>query len=416
MNDTLRLKKILLFSCLFNAGGYCNYSKPAASWVERVRREILIPEEKSFFVVRNEDQLRELGTGSVEKLYIRSNVRIDRSFIFPYGLEYLVIEGGPLQKPCFSTNWYLKWPNLRTLVLGVDTLEDGAFRECRHLETVLLSGNLREIPVDAFYYCRYLREINIPSSVTTIGAYAFSCCTCLQKINIPSRVTTIDRGAFYSCTSLREINIPSRVTTIGAYAFHRCTSLREINIPPSVTTIDRGAFRECTSLREINIPSSVTTIGDNAFAESGLKIVDLSECNRLCNLTCDRMLSRLFGKDFLRHRNPPDGCEVIFPGFKVWRFDEETKTWGHDSNRSMEEANKHGYIRSVNDCESLSERIECIHVASGVKLGNLGVSPFRRFTALKRVIIESNASQDSIPDGCFIGCSNLEKIVIPDNI
>jgi hypothetical protein len=136
------------------------------------------------------------------------------------------------------------------------------------------------------------------------------------------------------------------------------------------------------------------------------------------------MLSHLFSEDFVgvNHGITPgevcDGCEVIFPNFQVWRFNKITMTWMHDIDRDAVEANRHGYavIRSVNDYQNLPEDTEYLYVSRYVTLNDLGVSQLQRLTALKRVIIEPSVFRDSIPSGCFFGCSNLERVFIPDNI
>ena len=130
----------------------------------------------------------------------------------------------------------------------------------------------------AFSDCKSLQSVTIPNSVTSIGDEAFSGCDSLQSITIPNSVTSIGDGAFYLCKSLQSITIPNSVTKIGDGAFNWCESLQSVTIPNSVTSIGNIAFCGCESLQSITIPNSVTSIGGGAF--SGCNI-----CFFICNST-----------------------------------------------------------------------------------------------------------------------------------
>lgn len=90
-----------------------------------------------------------------------------------------------------------------------------------------IDGNFWE---GAFRNCRILQSVTIPEGVTSIGGSAFSGCINLQNINIPDSVKSIGNAAFRSCRSLRSINIPNGVTSIGDYVFWGCSSLKALKI------------------------------------------------------------------------------------------------------------------------------------------------------------------------------------------
>ena len=90
----------------------------------------------------------------------------------------------------------------------------------------------------------------IPNSVTSIGDGAFSDCKSLQSVTIPNSVTSIGDHAFEQCKSLQSITIPNSVTSIGNSAFSSCDSLQSVTIPNSVTKIGDEAFIRCTHLDE----------------------------------------------------------------------------------------------------------------------------------------------------------------------
>ncbi len=131
---------------------------------------------------------------------------------------------------------------LTSVVFNNDGLEEGCFRGCSNLTSIV-----------------------IPSSVTAIGDYAFSDCVSLTSISIPSSVTTIGESAF-EFAGLTAVNIPNSVTSIGISAFNVCESLVSVTLPDALTTIEENVFGDCSSLTSINIPSSVTAIEDGAFS------------------------------------------------------------------------------------------------------------------------------------------------------
>ena len=91
----------------------------------------------------------------------------------------------------------------------------------------IIPNSVTSIGDGAFYNCKSLQSITIPNSVTKIGNRAFSGCGSLQSITIPNSVTKIGDGAFYWCNSLQSVTIPNSVTKIGDEAFSYCTHLDE---------------------------------------------------------------------------------------------------------------------------------------------------------------------------------------------
>lgn len=124
----------------------------------------------------------------------------------------------------------------------VTALEEGCFRDCKTVTSVLL-----------------------PSSITKIGEYCFCGCIHLQRVNIPSSVTSLGKSTFSGCSSLTEIHLPRHLTSLGYACFARCCSIKNIELPPYVEYLGKFCFSGCTSLESITIPSSVTCIEDQCF-------------------------------------------------------------------------------------------------------------------------------------------------------
>ena len=147
----------------------------------------------------------------------------------------------------------------------VTKIDDGAFRDCKNLESITIPNSVTSIGWSAFSGCRSLKSVAIPKSVTEIGSYAFEDCSSLTSIIIPDGMTSISEHAFDGCESLTSVKIPDNVTSIGDLSFYWCTSLKNVTIPNKVKSIGICAFGDCTSLTNITIPKSVTNIEPDAF-------------------------------------------------------------------------------------------------------------------------------------------------------
>ena len=66
--------------------------------------------------------------------------------------------------------------------------------------------------------------------VTAIGSGAFKNCRNLKQVTISGNIYTIGSSAFQGCSSLRTLKIGSRVSTIGSKAFYDCKALTSVTI------------------------------------------------------------------------------------------------------------------------------------------------------------------------------------------
>ena len=186
----------------------------------------------------------------------------------------------------------------RKMILAVKTLKEyaipssvseisqSAFRNCRHLKTLVLPFRLKKenvasgfwdcdslysISVDEknpylcsdgsalynkdkselVFVCHTVRKMSIPSSVTKIGDYAFCKCTNLSSLTLPSSVKEIWSDAFRGCESLTSITLPSGVENVWSDTFRGCKSLKSITLPSDLKQIERDAFKGCNSLTSI---------------------------------------------------------------------------------------------------------------------------------------------------------------------
>ena len=90
---------------------------------------------------------------------------------------------------------------------------------------IITGGNILE---GAFYNCKNLESITIPDSVTSIGDSAFDGCSSLTSITIPDSVTSIGKYAFDGCSGLTSVTIGNSLTSIGTSAFRDCSRLTSV--------------------------------------------------------------------------------------------------------------------------------------------------------------------------------------------
>ena len=117
-------------------------------------------------------------------------------------------------------------------VFGGDIDDDGVFRDCQSLETVVFEkgSKTKYIPSRAFEACEKLKHIILPSSLTRISYDAFNGCKGLEKISFSKKLTQIGASSFNGCTSLKDVKFAkkSKLTTISDNAFEGCKSLKKV--------------------------------------------------------------------------------------------------------------------------------------------------------------------------------------------
>ncbi len=173
--------------------------------------------------------------------------------------------------------------------LPVTGIGDGAFSECKKMEYLTLSSNIKEIGNHTFYGCTSIKVVELPKGLVSIGDYAFFNCTGIEHLSIPSDVTFIGQSAFKGCRALKTIDLPKSLASVGEYAFSNtglisvvvadgnnvipkgmfdgCEDLVTVILPESIIGIRDFAFSRCVSLKNINLPDGVISIGRGAFTQ-----------------------------------------------------------------------------------------------------------------------------------------------------
>jgi hypothetical protein len=150
---------------------------------------------------------------------------------------------------------------------GLLTIEGGAFKDCKSLESISLPDTLLRIgsPSSTGYEGAFegtgLHSINIPENVYYLGPCSFFNCTNLASVNLSDKISKMNRGTFQACSSLSTIRLPAHLRTIEEDVFAGCKNLRDIHIPMGTQIICKNAFRR-TLFTSIYIPPTVKQIGE----------------------------------------------------------------------------------------------------------------------------------------------------------
>lgn len=116
--------------------------------------------------------------------------------------------------------------------------------------------------------------LEVKDGVKAICDEAFQGLYNLHDVVLPASVVDLGTRVFASCRKLFKVTMPG-VEFIGKECFALCESLKEIILPETLGKIWEGAFAGCKALEEINIPSHLKIIDKSAFRNSGLKSLNI---------------------------------------------------------------------------------------------------------------------------------------------
>ena len=176
---------------------------------------------------------------------------------------------------------------------SVTTIQDGAFKGCGNLQSIVLPDRVTALKNSLFHGCTLLESIKLPARLKSIGEDAFAYNTALKEITLPETLRTIGAGAFQYCTVLQEITLPDALTKLPDHLFFKCYKLQKVHLPDAVTYISPSAFTGCTLIRSayrqangmtiiegkvlfthhirlafMDVPDTVITIADEAWDQA----------------------------------------------------------------------------------------------------------------------------------------------------
>ena len=198
------------------------------------------------------------------------------------------------------------------------------------------------------------------SSVTTIPYRFFSGCSLLESVKLPESVMEIESGAFENCVSLKSIVIPEGVTNSSNHS------------PDDGSYPGKYGywFGGCSSLENVTLPSTLKFLPREGFVG----------CSSLKNITLPKGISKIPSECFY-------GCSALT------------------------EITCKSPITSVGS----SAFAECTSLKTFdlSSVESLGAGAFRLSGLTSAIIPEAITS---IPEGLFAGCSDLETVIMHDNI
>ena len=163
-------------------------------------------------------------------------------------------------------------PGAYTIPVGITTIGNSAFRNCKKLTSIVISPYVSTIEAYAFYDCNKITSITFRGTAINdcnIGDSAFYNCSSLVDLKFEqgSRVVSIGKYAFSNCKALMSVTIPATTREVGSYAFRSCSSLSSVSFAENGVEIsfDKNVFSSCTSLVEVYFPATVKDINLSMF-------------------------------------------------------------------------------------------------------------------------------------------------------
>ena len=164
---------------------------------------------------------------------------------------------------------------------NIVAIGEGAFENCKLVETVIIPNSVVNIKDRAFQLCSNMVSCSIPSGLEYIGEQTFFDCESLYgELVIPNTVNSIKEATFSGCKNITAIIIPNSISSIERLAFNNCCSLTSIHLPNELKVVGEKCFYG-SGITSITIPSTVTSIGQSSFANTSLKTIYFEEGSNL---------------------------------------------------------------------------------------------------------------------------------------
>ena len=149
----------------------------------------------------------------------------------------------------------------------------GAFQDKSTLVRFVFPDNLVAVGEYAFYGTNLSGSLVIPNGVTHIGAYAFGGLSSLRgSLSLSNALTYIGEFSFFACTGLTgELRIPNSVRHIGHLSFSSCSGfVGPLELPENLEYLGMQAFNVCSGLNgSLVIPNKIKEIESGVFSGCG---------------------------------------------------------------------------------------------------------------------------------------------------
>lgn len=322
--------------------------------------------------------------------------------------------------------------NIRTLNIGSSLIGVGncAFYNCGSLESISFGNGLTVIGNSAFYGCGSLINISVPdaSNLGQIGDHAFYKCTKLTDVNIPISVQYIGDYAFAECPFLSNVELcnsdpadgpsASHLTEIGWSVFENCETLSAITFPDNYSeTLDISVFKGCKSLRRITVRNR-----NQSFVEKTDGNVYCFQCFK------DMLEGEPVNGTFYFEGRPESSIHDFTKdkcfAFSYMEYDSDQKQYVsqnkyeltvQDPDHPNDSTARSTYVVDSSNTlltSTIGKNVSTLDIPAQIgpyHIYNIGSNAFANKCSLKMITIP--ATVQSISDGAFKGCHNLEYVV-----
>ena len=362
------------------------------------------------------------------------------------------------ENPLFQSNKDITSFDELQYFTGLNSIEEGCFAECEHLQSIVLPSSIRSIGNSAFSGCKALSGISLPEGVQTIGDYAFSV-TNIETFYLPKNVTQIGRGILswndklvsiavspenqtfdsrkgcnaiirksdlYLMAGCANTVIPEDVKYLFYSAFEGTHNLTEIVLPAGLLSVGQDVFRYCSALT--SVVAKMETPVDVYTNELG--VTSFTDISAECVLTvpAGKTDAYIAAGWTIKETDNPDGlffrieeAQPVVDDDIIVFADANVKTicvanWdtNHDGELSKAEAaavktlkvNSNSVFKGNETITSFDE----FQYFTG--LSRIENSAFNSCKSLKSIIMPKQAQQIEI--SAFSGCEQLESALLPE--
>lgn len=273
-----------------------------------------------------------------------------------------------------------------------------------------------------FYDCKGLHGITLPKNTLSIGRYAFQNCINISYIAIPENVKSIENNAFFGCCNLQTVIIGNNVEGIWHSSFSSCTKLDQIQIPDSVKDIGNSAFKGCANLKSVVLGKNVQNIGKDAFKDCNnlskfLQRGMFPSINHMSTIGIDISKCKLYIDNKMENCFLTSNELSINLQINILNAGSLKKHINDVQKRNIQHLKLSGYLNG-DDINFIREMVEVYSLVI-LDLANtqiIGGGRFYTYTEYNCNRQEIWQESDEICDYTFYRCTNLSRIILPNNI
>lgn len=294
----------------------------------------------------------------------------------------------------------------------------GINEELKNIKYLFIPDGIKKINETAFAYNTF-RGVSLPYSLEIIDNFAFHNSICLEKLCIPDSVFIIGYSAFKECISLNSIELPQSINKISDKMFYGCVSLQNVVLPDNIEFISNKAFCECLQLATITLPKKLKYLGEEAFNDcKKLEKIDFSNEIEIiaekCFLNCQALKEAIL----------PDSIQSIYPkAFANCKSLETVKLPKNITTLHREMFSDCINLKNITLPENISvlggyifnetKSLKSINIPKNWTYSY--ENPFG-ISSIKTLIINHNLEELEIYDGNLAERTDIEKLVISNNV